>query len=86
MNEAKNDTPGFVRLTDGLGPLPEYAHVFRPRWPGDEGGFVSTQMRLYAMEAIEAERERIASWLEMQRNDIPATGAEFAAALRAHRA
>ena len=26
MNEAENDTPGLVRLSDGLGPLPEPAH------------------------------------------------------------
>lgn len=33
--------------------------------------------------AVAAERERIAAWLEPQRDYIPATGAEFAAALRA---
>lgn len=27
-------------------------------------------------------REQIAVWIELQRNDIPATGAEFAAAIR----
>jgi len=36
-----------------------------------------------AMNAgIEAERERIAKWLEVQRNEIPATGIEFANTLR----
>ena len=34
-------------------------------------------------DAINAEREKIAAWIEPQRNDIPATGAEFAAAIRA---
>ncbi|KQB59319.1 hypothetical protein [Acidovorax sp. SD340] len=29
------------------------------------------------------ERERIAAWIEPQRNDIPACGFEFAAAIRA---
>jgi hypothetical protein len=29
-----------------------------------------------------AERERIADWLASQRNDVPATGQEFAQALR----
>lgn len=32
--------------------------------------------------AMAAQRERIAAWLDWQRNDIPATGAEFAAAIR----
>ena len=51
-------TPAKVRLTDGLGPLPEYAHEFRPRWFGDDGGFTGAQMRLYALDAVAAERER----------------------------
>jgi hypothetical protein len=33
--------------------------------------------------AVAAERERIAAWLAMQRNDTPAQGLELAAALRA---
>jgi len=32
--------------------------------------------------AVSAERERCAKWLETQRDDVPATGAEFAADLR----
>ena len=32
--------------------------------------------------AVSYERERIAKWLEVQRNDIAATGLEFATALR----
>ena len=62
-----NATPAKVRLNDELGPLPEYAHAFRPRWPGDEGGFVGAQMRLYAMEAIKAQRERIRGLVEAVR-------------------
>jgi len=34
------------------------------------------------MEAEIAERERIAKWLEVQRNETPATGEEFSTALR----
>ena len=30
-----------------------------------------------------AERENVASWVASQRNDVPATGSEMAAALRA---
>ena len=58
------DKPAALASTEGLGLLPEYAHAFRPRWPGDEGGFTGAQMRLYAMEAVSAERDRVARWLE----------------------
>jgi hypothetical protein len=51
-------------LNDGLGPLPEYAHEFRPRWFGDDGGFTEAQMRLYALDAVAAERERCARIVE----------------------
>lgn len=37
-----------------------------------------------AIRAIEAATiERLAAWIEPQRNDVPATGKEFAAAIRA---
>lgn len=36
-----------------------------------------------AQKAAEAEREAIAAWIDPQRNDIPACGFEFAAAIRA---
>jgi hypothetical protein len=45
-------------LTEGLGPLPAYAHEFRPRWPGDDGGFTGAQMRAYALAEVLKERER----------------------------
>ncbi len=32
--------------------------------------------------ATAAERERLASWIALQRNDIPAAGAEFSNAIR----
>ena len=32
-----------------------------------------------------AERENIASWVALQRNDVPATGFEMASAIRARR-
>jgi hypothetical protein len=47
-------------MSDNLPPLPEYAHEFRPRWPGDDGGFSGAQMRAYATAAVAAERERCA--------------------------
>jgi hypothetical protein len=52
-----------------LGPLPEYAREFRPRWPGDEGGFTGAQMRVYARQERAAERER---WRELARRCIAA--------------
>lgn len=45
--------------------------------------FTAAQMRSHALAAVLAERERIAAWIEPQRNDIPACGFEFAAAIRA---
>ena len=52
------DKPAALASAEGLGLLPEYAHAFRPRWPGDEGGFTGAQMRLYALDAVAVERER----------------------------
>jgi hypothetical protein len=37
-----------------LPPLPEFAAAFRPRWPGDIGGFTADQMRAYAQAALDA--------------------------------
>jgi len=34
-------------------------------------------------ERVAAERERIAAWVASQRNDVPATGSEISAAIRA---
>lgn len=41
------------------------------------------EIRIAMFGALFAQREKIATWLEPQRNDIPASGAEFANALRA---
>jgi hypothetical protein len=41
-------------MNDDLPPLPEYASEFRPRWPGDPGGFNEAQMRDVQREAYEA--------------------------------
>lgn len=57
-----------------LGPLPGFAPEFRPRWPGDKGGFTAKQMRSYAQQEVEKGRERwesnraelVAAW-----NDLP---------------
>ncbi len=38
--------------TPTLPPLPEFAAAFRPRWPGDIGGFTEVQMREYARAAL----------------------------------
>ena len=64
-------TPAKVRLTDGLGPLPEYAHEFRPRWFGDDGGFTGAQMRIYALDAVAAERAR---WTETVMAELDGNG------------
>ena len=58
-------------LTDGLGPLPEYAHEFSPRWFGDCGGFTGAQMRLYALQERAAERAR---WVEAVMTELDGNG------------
>lgn len=50
--------------------------------PIDEATFLRFAALVKA-EAVAETREAIAEWIEPQRNFIPATGAEFAAAIRA---
>lgn len=49
------------------------------------GGWVASATSLAELAHLirAAERDRIATWAATQRNDIPATGEEFAAAIRA---
>lgn len=54
-----------------LGPLPEYAHEFSPRWFGDCGGFTGAQMRLYALQERAAERAR---WVEAVMTELDGNG------------
>lgn len=44
--------------------------------------YTHIQLRDYGDRRAAAEREKLAAWIEPQRNDVPATGAEFAAAIR----
>jgi hypothetical protein len=85
------DATGPLALKSNLvlGPLPEYAHEFRPRWFGDDGGFTGAQMRLYAMEAVAAERERWQAHADAMAQTLEAfeaQGSDKTAALRAYRA
>lgn len=68
-----------------LGPLPDYAQEFRPRWGGDVGGFTSDQMRTYAAAQVAAERERCAKAAEdfLTKGRSP-LGRSVAAAIRAN--
>ena len=63
--------PLALKSNEGLGPLPEYAHEFRPRWFGDDGGFTGAQMRLYALDAVAAERAR---WTEAVMAELDGNG------------
>lgn len=72
-----NATPANVGSNDGLGPLPEYAHEFSPRWFGDDGGFTGAQMRRYALAAVAAERERCAMKLQVTRADVQLAAGEL---------
>lgn len=75
--------PLALRLSEGLGPLPEYAHEFRPRWFGDDGGFTGAQMRLYALDAVAAERAR---WTEAVMAELDGNGQAHAIVAYATRA
>ena len=55
----------------------EYFHK-----PGSLHEFKQALCEAAARIGAEKEREEIAKWVEPQRNDIPATGIEFAAAIR----
>ena len=53
-----------------------------------EAGFVGFDgenkcLRKFAALVAAAERESIAAWVASQRNDVPATGSEISAAIRA---
>jgi hypothetical protein len=84
-DQSKSEQPidTSAQRVDGidLPPLPE-----PDEWRRVNGGEVffydGAKMRAYAAAAVAAERERWCAWLETQRNDIPATGSEFAAAIR----
>ena len=69
-------------MSKKLGPLPRIVKRADGHYSG-EG--LADAVRAYAAAEVAKERERIAAWLEPQRNNVPATGAEFAAALRAVR-
>ena len=44
---------------------------------------ISDELERFASLVAAAERENIASWVALQRNDVPATGFEIASAIRA---
>ena len=61
-----------------LPPLPSHPEPHTYKWTAAEIAAIEA----YARAAVAAERERIAVWVSIQRNFIPATGEEFAAAIR----
>ena len=44
---------------------------------------ISDELERFASLVAAAERESIAAWVASQRNDVPATGSEISAAIRA---
>jgi len=52
-------------------------------WTPEECPFCKEYIPVSVEAAVLAEREACAKFCETQRNDIPATGEEFAAAIRA---
>lgn len=57
-------------------------NTLRTEWLFNEVTLQQFFWKVYGA-GVAAERERIAKWVEEQRNDIPATGIEFASAIRA---
>lgn len=58
--------------------LPRIPDHLNFQWP-----YLPHQLRARDIEVAKAVLEAAATWIESQRNDIPATGKEFAAAIRA---
>lgn len=52
---------------------------------GDNYHIQTDQVIDFANLVAAAERENIASWVALQRNDVPATGFEMASAIRARK-
>lgn len=52
---------------------------------GDNYHIQTDLIECFAALVAAAERENIASWIALQRNDVPATGFEIASAIRAKR-
>jgi hypothetical protein len=50
---------------------------------GEIANLIEAAVAAAVAACVAAERESIAAWIEPQRNDVPATGKEFAAAIRA---
>lgn len=87
--------PDGSELSEGLGPISpmeqllafcdwERKHNPHPQGKLHVAAWAAAEIERLAAErdtAVAAERERIAAWLETQRNETPAQGLEFAAAL-----
>ena len=58
--------------------LPRIPDHLNFQWP-----YLPHQLRARDIEVAKVVLEAAATWIESQRNDIPATGKEFAAAIRA---
>lgn len=80
MKSIREQAAEIVAKTDGLGLLKIGTTGHNLAVSCAEAALAETQEAIRL--ALLTERESIAKWLETQRNDIPATGEEFAAALR----
>lgn len=69
-----------------LPPLPPPDVLWPDRYHGDERAYSDDAMRTYAEQAVAAERERIAAWLDAEhekRKHLDNHAAFYAAAIRA---
>lgn len=69
-------TKDVIELAREAGLVPDSPFVGVREWQ-------STALTKFAALVAAREKERIAAWIEPQRNDVPATGYEFALAIRA---
>ena len=51
-------------------PLPEHDERFRPRWPGDEGGYSAAQMRRYRHDCVTADATDAQRWRALVQHAI----------------
>lgn len=64
----------IIRMAREAGLSNDFGHLGYPYLP---------ELERFAALVAAAERESIAAWVASQRNDVPATGSEISAAIRA---
>jgi hypothetical protein len=75
-------------MDNEMPPLPETdwkvwcQHEYEGPYYSNTPGYTDDDMRDYARAAVSAVIDDLCAWMEPQRADVPASGADFAAAIR----